>query len=105
VKWIKAKRLLSLICASIEKPCEINAYEPVLSSRALATLLSLTKKKQKQLADILFGLASTPTQPGDYRLPDDSGREIQYLLIGNYVTGYWPDHAMQELRIVEMDRI
>ena len=83
----------------------MDAYEPVLSARALAALLSFSKKKQKELSDSLYRLASTPSQPGDYCFPDESDRKVQYMLIGNYVIGYWPDHAMKELRIVEIDQV
>ena len=83
----------------------MNDYEPVLSSKALVTLLGLPKKKQQELSGILFQLASFPSQQGDYPLPDESGREIQYILVGNYVIGFWPDHSTSELRIVEIDLV
>ena len=69
----------------------------------MVTLLGLPKKKQRELSDILFQLASFPSQQGDYQLSDERGREIQYLLVGNYVIGFWPDHPASELRIVEVD--
>ena len=83
----------------------MNEYEPVLSSKSLATLLGLPKKKQRELSDILFQLASFPSQQGDYQLPDERGREVQYILVGNYVIGFWPDHSASELRIVEIDLV
>ena len=83
----------------------MNDYEPVLSPKAMATLLGLPKRKQRALSDILFQLASFPSQQGDYILPDESGREIQYILVGNYVVGFWPDHSARELRIVEIDLV
>ena len=83
----------------------MSKYEPVLSSKALATLLGLTKRKQQELSDILFRLATLPSQQGDYSLPDESGRAIQYLMIGSYVIGFWSDDPVSELRIVEIDLI
>ena len=80
-------------------------YDPVLSSKALATLLGLPKRKQRELSDILFQLATFPSQQGDYSLPDKSGRAIQYIMTGNYVIGSWPDHPVCELRIVEIDLV
>jgi len=80
-------------------------YEPVLSSKALGSFLGLPKKKQRQLSDILFGLASYPSQSGDYSFPDDHGREIQYILLGDYVIGFWADHPVKEMRIVEIDLV
>ena len=83
----------------------MNDYEPVLSSKALVTLLGLPKRRQNELTGILFQLASFPSQQGDYSLPDESGREIQYIFVGNYVIGFWPDHSISELRIVELDLV
>jgi len=83
----------------------VSEYEPVLSSKALATLLGVSKRKQRDLSDILFKLSAFPSQQGDYAFPDGSGRLVQYILIGNYVIGYWPDHAVKELRIVEIDLV
>jgi hypothetical protein len=83
----------------------VSPYEPVLSSKALATFLNLPKRRQRELTDILFQLASFPSQPGDYSLSDEAGREINYILIGNYVIGFWPDHAVSELRITEVDLV
>jgi len=83
----------------------VSNYEPVLSSKALATLLGLSKKKQRELSGILFQLATVPSQQGDYPLPDESGRIIQYIMIGSYVVGFWADHPVSELRIVEIDLV
>lgn len=83
----------------------MNDYEPVLSSKAMVSLLGFPKRKQRELSDILFKLASFPSQKGDYSLPEESGRELQYILVGNYVIGFWPDHSTSELRIVEIDLV
>ena len=83
----------------------MNDYELVLSSKALVKLLGLSSRRQQELSDILSQLASSPSQQGDYSLPDESGREIQYILVGNYVIGFWPDHSASELRIVEIDLV
>jgi hypothetical protein len=83
----------------------VSPYEPVLSSKALATFLNLPKRRQQELSAILFQLASYPSQPGDYSLSEASGREVKYILIGNYVIGFWPDDAVGELRITEIDLV
>lgn len=80
-------------------------YEPVLSSKALTTLLGLSKNKQQHLQQILYSLASYPSQDGDYALEDEQGRAIQYILVGNYLISFWPDHAVSELRIVEINLV
>jgi len=80
-------------------------YEPVLSSKAASTLLGFSKVKQKRLYELIFKLASYPKQSGDYSVLDASGREIHYLLVGNFVFSFWADHAVKELRILEIDEV
>ncbi|MFI5357061.1 MAG: hypothetical protein ACHQ4G_06985 [Opitutales bacterium] len=50
----------------------------------------------RQLADRPFGRS-------DYRLPDDEGREIEHLLIEDCVFAYWLDHAVPEIRIIDIE--
>jgi hypothetical protein len=80
-------------------------FEPVLSSKALAFMLTLGKRRQKQLANLLFKLADYPYQPGDYESCDDCGRTIQHLRAGNLAISYWPDDSCRELRIVEIEEL
>jgi hypothetical protein len=54
---------------------------------------------------LLFALAATPSQLGDYVTNDDTGRVIQHLLVGDWHFSYWPDHAARELRVVEIDEV
>jgi len=79
------------------------AYEPVLSSRAIGFLYSLRKAKQRKLIDLIFRVAAVPSQVGDYESRDDTGREIQHLRIGDLIISFWADHAVKELRIVEIE--
>jgi hypothetical protein len=50
-------------------------------------------------------LAEHPTQLGDHATKDDSGREVQHLLIGDWHFSFWPDHAIRELRITEINEL
>ena len=77
-------------------------YEPVLSAKASSILLGLSKPKRQRLFDLLYQLASQPSQLGDYAEQDATGRDIQFLLIVDYVIGFWPDHAVKEFRIVDI---
>jgi len=40
-------------------------FEPVLSGKALAFMLSVNKRQQRRISDLLFSLADYPYQPGD----------------------------------------
>jgi hypothetical protein len=83
-----------------------SAYEPVLSSKATGTFLGLSKSRQFELVRVLDQIAAFPSQLGDYCEEDPkTGREVQYLMVGDFVIGFWPDHPVSELRIVEIDEV
>lgn len=80
-------------------------YEPVLSSRATAFIIRLSKPRQRRLIDLLFRLADNPYQIGDYSEKDDTGRDVHFLLVGDMVIGFWSDHAVKEFRIIDIEEV
>jgi mRNA-degrading endonuclease RelE of RelBE toxin-antitoxin system len=80
-----------------------SAYEPVFAERAAEFLLQLPKRRQRQVLALARQLADQPHVRSDYSLPDESGRAIEHLLIDDYVLAYWLDHAVREVRIVDVD--
>jgi len=56
-------------------------YDPVLSSKAAAFLVALSIARQRKLIGLLDQLADSPSQIGDYFEPDESGREVQFILV------------------------
>jgi len=80
-----------------------SAYVPVFAERAAEFLLQLPKRRQRQVVELSKQLAAQPHVRTDYSLPDESGRPIEHLMIDNYVFSYWLDHAVLEIRIVDID--
>jgi len=80
-------------------------YEPVLSSKATDFLIRLRRSKQETLVGLLQKLADNPKQLGDYSVKDNTGRDIQFMLVGDYVIGFWADHAVKEFRIVNIEKV
>lgn len=81
------------------------SYEPVLSSKAAGFLVSLPKTRQRKLITLLQQLAGNPAQSGDYSLSDDTGREVQFILIGDLLIAFWADDPVKELRIVDIEEV
>jgi mRNA-degrading endonuclease RelE of RelBE toxin-antitoxin system len=77
----------------------------VFSEDALDLLLALPKRRQRQIVQTARQLGEDPFREGDYTLPDESGREITHVLAGDLVFAYWVDHAVAEVRIVEIDDV
>ena len=80
-------------------------YEPVLSSKSAGFLVGLSKARQRMLIRILYQLAETPSQIGDYSEADGTGRVIQFILIRDLLVAFWADHAVRELRIVDIEEV
>ena len=80
-------------------------YEPVLSSRAAAFLIALPKTRQRKLIGLLHQLADSPCQIGDYSEPDETGREVQFILVRDLLIAFWADHPVKELRIVDIEEV
>ena len=84
---------------------KLTPFEPVLSGEALAFLLSLTKRRQRQVTDLLYRLSEYPHQLGDYESHDDTGRTIQHLRAGSWVISFWSDDSSRELRVTDIDEL
>jgi hypothetical protein len=82
-----------------------HSYEPVLSSKAAAFLVSLSKPRQRKLIGLLYQLADNPSQIGDYSEPDQSGREVQFLIVRDILIAFWADDAVREMRIVDIEEL
>lgn len=81
------------------------SYEPVLSLKATGVLVGFSRLKQRRVINLIYQIASYPSQFGDYSERDSAGRDIQFLLIGDFVIGFWADHAVKELRVVDIDEV
>ena len=66
------------------------SYRPVFSEGAADFLVQLPKRRQREIIALARQLAEHPFVRSDYRLPDESGREIEHLLIEGYVFGSVP---------------
>ncbi len=80
-------------------------YEPVLSSKAAAFVVAISKTRQRKVIGLLFQLADNPSQIGDYSESDNTGREVQFILIQDLLIAFWADHAVRELRIVDIEEV
>ena len=54
---------------------------------------------------MLLQLADNPHQIGDYCGRDEIGRDVQFIRIRDQVIAFWPDDAVKELRIVDIEEI
>ncbi len=63
------------------------AYRLVFAEGIAEFLVQQPKRRQRQIVSLARKLAEQPHVRSDYRLADESGREIEHLLI-DYVFAY-----------------
>jgi hypothetical protein len=83
----------------------LESYEPVLSGKASSYFVTLPKRKQRRLLELLYRLASFPGQLGDYESIDETGRKVQHLEAGPLVISFWADNSVRELRITDIEEL
>lgn len=79
------------------------AYRPVFAAGAADFILQLPKRRQRAIVTLARQLAEHPFVRSDYSLQDDAGREIEHLMIEDFVFAYWLDHAEREVRITDIE--
>lgn len=82
---------------------ERRPYGAVFSADAAEFLTRLPRRRQAKLLRLAQRLADHPFVRPDYSISDESGRDIDHLLVEDFVFAYWLDHAVRELRIVEIE--
>ena len=80
-------------------------FEPVLSGKASSYFVTLPKRKQRRLLDLIYRLASFPGQLGDYESTDEAGRKVQHFEAGPLVISFWSDNSVHELRITDIEEL
>jgi hypothetical protein len=78
-------------------------YRLVFAEGIAEFLIQQPRRRQRQILSLAHRLAEHPLIRSDYCIADDSGREIDHLLIDGYVFAYWLDHAAREIRITDIE--
>lgn len=78
------------------------SYNYVLEQGAFEHFVRLDEEDARHLAAHFRWLAHNPNEPGAEEHRSASGRLYQVHLIGHHTVIVWADHAVKELRIVEI---
>jgi len=81
------------------------AYEVVAPLATYEVLRGLRRSERRQIEDFLFRLTRQPGTSGDFESPADDGRMHQVKIVGNWLVSYWPDHALREIRLSNLEPI
>ncbi|HRG56870.1 MAG TPA: hypothetical protein PLG56_12565 [Lacunisphaera sp.] len=80
-------------------------YRSHLSLEAAAFLVSLPRRQQKRVLDLADQIARQPFQIGDYQTADAEDRDVENLLLDEFLFSFWVDHATREVRISEIIKV
>ena len=80
-------------------------YEPILNETALHALLAGRRKDRVHLLAYIEELARNPGRHGDFVENSAQGRPINVFLCGRWLISAWVDHAVQEIRIINMEEV
>ena len=64
----------------------------------------LSRPRQRQAGVVFDEVKRDPFRQGDYRQRDPAGRVNEVVLLGEWLVTYWVDHAVQEIRVVALER-
>jgi len=83
----------------------VTRYEPVFNETALHAFLISGRKARTRLLDFIETLASEPMRPGDFIETSSQDRRIDVFLCDSWLVSIWVDHAVKELRIIDIERV
>src|SRR6187402_3066623 len=100
---MRAGRFRQSNYGAIWRVADLSYYEPVFAEDVLAFLVQLPRCRQRQIGQLARRLGRRPFARSDYTSRDEKGREIEHLLIGDFVFSYWLDHGCREVRVLEIE--
>jgi hypothetical protein len=80
----------------------MTAYRVFIAADVVEMLRSCQKREQQIITRCLDDLGKNPYRNGDYVEQDNLGRPIQVILIGRHALYFWTDHAVKELKIIDL---
>jgi hypothetical protein len=80
----------------------MKAYSLYLRREAIDSLRLIRPKVRQGIAGFIDSLAADPFTRGDFQEKDETGRDLEIKIIGNYAITFWVDHAVQEVKIVDI---
>lgn len=78
------------------------SYSVYVEARVAESLPRLKSAERERLLRFCHKLRTDPFLEGDYIEHDDIGRLLQVLVVGRHAIVFWADHAIQEVKILDL---
>jgi len=82
-----------------------SAYTFAVDDSVLQAFAQSKPRDRLDLLKIFQHLADHPSLPGDHVRKTATFRETQVKRFGKWLVTWWPDHAVSELRIIDLERL
>ena len=78
------------------RPYAVYLHESVLQ------MTPRSRARRDRIMKFIRELANDPFRRGDFQDKDDVGNEIQVKIIGDHAVSYWADHAVREVKVINV---
>lgn len=82
----------------------IPRYAYSLHERAIRAIITADDSERAELLWLFETLAREPGRRGTENVIDESGRTNEVVYTANFRVVYWPDHAIKEIRVMDVRR-
>ncbi len=79
-------------------------YAYSLHESAVLALVALHDSERRELLDACDALARSPGRSGTEQVIDEVGRTNEVVYTAHFRVIYWADHAVKEVRIMDVRR-
>jgi len=79
-------------------------YAYSLHERAAFGILSADEDERGELLEVCEALARDPARHGTEQVIDEAGRANEVIYTAHFRVVYWADHALKEVRIMDVHR-
>jgi hypothetical protein len=79
-------------------------YTVYMRRRASMALEEVTGTRRKAMDRFIDYLSENPFDEGDFSEEDEQGRKVFCKVVRDYAITYFPDHAVKELKVLEIVR-
>ena len=80
-------------------------YTTFLVREAADALRTLRSTERDQVIRLLDFLEEFPSTKGDTFEQDSVGRRLEVKILGRIKAVYWPDHAVKEVKVLQIKRV
>jgi hypothetical protein len=80
----------------------MGTYGIFLRIEAVDSFKAVRGIQRQQISLFIDSLANDPNRSGDFAERDDSGRQIEIKVLGEFAITYWTDHAVREVKVLDI---